>query len=154
MTTSLDGSRTRTWWPGPHVCPPQGLPGVKDMKEEQRMTNVSQSLTVSVALQKARSKSNSTILEILLISIDSMSPSIPMIGKNMFLTTKVICTILKFLFIFLDLGNICVFTVQRLSTFCFLTVSLLGEEHEMRNDANEVGKLTDILSNSFLMWKI
>ena len=119
------------------------------MKEEQRMTNVSQSLTVSVALQKARSKSNSTILEILLISIDS--PSIPMIGKNMFLTTKVICTILKFLFIFLDLGDICVFTVQRLSTFCFLTVSLLGEEHEMRNDANEVGKLTDILSNSFLI---
>ena len=69
----------------------------------------------------------------------------------MFLTTKVICTILKFLFIFLDLGDICVFTVQRLSTFCFLTVSLLGEEHEMRNDANEVGKLTDILSNSFLI---
>ena len=30
-------------------------------------------------------------------------------------------------------------------------MSLLGEEHEMRNDANEVGKLTDILSNSFLI---
>ena len=56
--------------------------------------------------------------------------SIPMIGKNMFLTTRVICTILE---------------------FCYLTVSLLSEEHEMRNDANEVGKLTDILSNSFQM---
>ena len=75
--------------------------------------------------------------------------SIPMIGKNMFLTTQVICTILEFLFFYL--GEVCIFTVQWLSTLCFLTVSLLGEEHEMRNDANEVGKLTDILSNSFLI---
>ena len=116
------------------------------MKEEERMSNVSQSLTVRVALQKTRSKSNSTIL---LKPKRLDDTSIPMIGKNMFLTTQVICTILEFLFFYL--GEVCIFTVQWLSTFCFLTVSLLGEEHEMRNDANEVGKLTDILSNSFLM---
>ena len=118
------------------------------MKEEERMSNVYQSLTVtvSVALQKTRSKSNSTIL---LKPKRLDDTSIPMIVKNMFLTTQVICPILEFLFFYL--GEVCIFTVQWLSTFCFLTVSLLGEEHEMRNDANEVGKLTDILSNSFLI---
>ena len=132
--------------PGAHVCPPRRLPGGKDVKEEERMSNVSQSLTVSVALQKTRSKSNSTIL---LKPKRLDDTSIPMIGKNMFLTTQVICTILDFLFFYL--GEVCIFTVQWLSTFCFLTVSLLGEEHEMCNDSNEVGKLTDILSNSFLI---
>ena len=58
--------------PGAHVCPPRRLPGGKDVMEKERMSNVSQSLTVRVALQKTRSKSNSTIL---LISKDSVTPA-------------------------------------------------------------------------------
>ena len=47
-----------------------------------------------------------------------------MIGKNMFLTSQVICTILEFLFFYL--GEVCIFTVQWLSTFCFLNSESFG----------------------------
>ena len=79
--------------PGAHVRPPHQLPpGGKNVTEKERMSNISQSLTVRVVLQKTISKSNSTIL---LISKDT---SVPMIGKNMFLTAQ---AILEFLFVYL-----------------------------------------------------
>ena len=90
--------------PGAHVRPPHRLPpGGKNVTEKERMSNISQSLTVRVVLQKTISKSNSTILLI------SKNTRVPMIGKNMFLTTQVICTILEFLFIYC--GEICTFTL-------------------------------------------